>query len=84
MWEICSGVERTAAALFIADAGGVRPDLAERIWTALASGIEIGPTCPLSPGEMDRLRSLAADYEYRDPRGNLPSLSLRLAVRVEP
>jgi superfamily II DNA or RNA helicase len=84
MWEIRCGAERTAAALFIADTGGVRPDIAERTWTALASGAEIGPTCLLSADEMDRLRSLAADHEYRDPHGNLPSLLLRLAVRVEP
>jgi len=84
MWEIRCGAERTAAALFIADTGGVRPDLAERTWTALASGTEIGPTYLLSADEMDRLRSLAADHEYRDPYGNLPSLLLRLAVRVEP
>lgn len=84
MWEIRCGAERTAAALFIADTGGVRPDLAERTWTALASGTEIGPTYLLSADEMDRLRSLAADHEYRDPHGNLPSLLLQLAVRVEP
>lgn len=84
MWEIRCGAERTAAALFIADTGGIRPDLAERTWTALASGTEIGPTYLLSADEMDRLRSLAADHEYRDPHGNLPSLLLQLAVRVEP
>jgi superfamily II DNA or RNA helicase len=84
MWEIRCGVERTAAALFITDTGTVRPDLAERTWTALATGIEVGPTRLLSAAELDRLRSLAADHEYRDPRGKIPSLSLRLAVRVEP
>lgn len=84
MWEIRCGAERTAAALFIADTGGVRPDIAERTWTALASGSDIGPTYLLSTDEMNRLRSLAADHEYRDPHGHLPSLLLRLAVRVEP
>jgi superfamily II DNA or RNA helicase len=84
MWEIRCGVERTAAALFITDTATVRPDLAERTWTALATGTEVGPTRLLSAAELDRLRSLAADHEYRDPRGKIPSLSLRLAVRVEP
>ena len=84
MWEIRCGAERTAAALFITDTGTVRPDLAERTWISLASGIEVGPTRPLSAIELDRLRSLAADHQYRDPRGTVPSLSLRLAVRVEP
>lgn len=84
MWEIRSGAERTAAALFITDTGTVRPDLAERTWIALASGTDVGPTCPLSAVELSRLRSLAADHEYRDSRRNLPSLSLRLTVRVEP
>lgn len=84
MWEIRCGAERTAAALFITDTGTVRPDLAERTWTALASGTDIGPTRPLSYAEQERLRSLAADHEYRDARGDIPALSLRLAVRVEP
>jgi superfamily II DNA or RNA helicase len=83
MWEIRCGTERTAAALFIADTGAVRPDLAERTWTALATGTEVGPTRLINADELGRLRSLAADHEYRDPRGNLPSLSLRLAVRIE-
>ncbi len=46
MWEIRCGVERTAAALFVADTGAVRPDLAERTWIALASGTDIGPDMP--------------------------------------
>ena len=84
MWEIRCGAERTAAALFITDTGTVRPDLAERTWIALASGSAVGPTRPVSAVDLDRLRSLAADHEYRDPRGTVPSLLLRLAVRVEP
>jgi superfamily II DNA or RNA helicase len=84
MWEIRCGAERTAAALFITDTGTVRPDVAERTWAALASGTEVGPTRLLNVAELDRLRSLAADHEYRDSRGKVPSLSLRLAVRVEP
>jgi hypothetical protein len=84
MWEIRCGAERTAAALFITDTETVRPDLAERTWIALASGSAVGPTRPVSAVDLDRLRSLAADHEYRDPRGTVPSLSLRLAVRVEP
>jgi superfamily II DNA or RNA helicase len=84
MWEIRFGTERTAAALFFTDIGTVRPDLAERTWTALADGTEVGPSQALSDAEQKRLRSLAADHEYRDARREIPSLSLRLAVRVEP
>jgi superfamily II DNA or RNA helicase len=84
MWEIRCGSERTATSLFIADTGAVRPDIAERTWTALASTTDVGQTRLLNADELARLRSLAADHEYRDPHRDLPSLSLRLAIRIEP
>lgn len=84
MWEIRAGSERTAAAIFITDAGAVRPDLADRTWLTLANGAELLPPVVLTQPDMERLRSLAADHAYRDPRGSTPSLTLRLAVRVTP
>jgi superfamily II DNA or RNA helicase len=84
MWEIHADKERTATALFVTDGGAVRPDLSERIWTALANGNEFVSLTSLTEPEMQRLHSLAADHAYRDPRGTVPSLVLRLAVRAEP
>src|SRR5262249_6583389 len=77
-------VETAAVPALITDTGTVPHDLAERTAIALATGSEIGPTRLLNAAELERLRSLAADHEYRDSRGKIPSLSLRLAVRVEP
>jgi hypothetical protein len=84
MWEIRAGSERTAAAIFITDSGAVRPDLADRTWLTLANGAELLPPVVLTHADMGRLRSLAADHAYRDPRGSTPSLTLRLAVRATP
>lgn len=84
MWEIRAGSERTAMAIFIADSGGVRPDIADRMWATLANGAELWPPVLLTAADMARLRSLAADHAYRDPRGSTPSLTLRLAVRATP
>lgn len=83
MWEIRASSERTATALFIADTGNVRPDLAERTWTALANGIEPTSLVSLGESELERLRSFAADHAYRNPLGTVPSLTLRLAVRAQ-
>lgn len=84
MWEIRAGSERTAAAIFITDSGAVRPDLADRTWLTLANGAELLPPVVLTQADMERLRSLAADHAYRDPRGAMPSLTLRLAARATP
>jgi superfamily II DNA or RNA helicase len=84
MWEVRAGSERTAAAIFITDSGAVRPDLADRTWLTLANGAELLPPVVLTQPDMERLRSLAADHTYRDPRGATPSLTLRLAVRATP
>jgi superfamily II DNA or RNA helicase len=83
MWEVRTGGERTATALFLTDANAVRPDLAERTWTALSECRELGPPCQLTVGEYERLRRLAADHIYRDPHGVIPALTLRLAARAE-
>ena len=83
MWEVRTGAEHTAAALFVTDSGAVRPDLADRTWTALTECRELGPSRPLMSEEFERLRILAADHTYRDPHGAVPALTLRLAARVE-
>lgn len=84
MWDVRAGNEHTATALFVADTGTVRPDVAERTWTALTETSELTRTSVLDAEEFERLRSLAADHTYRDPHGALPALTLRLAARVEP
>ncbi|MGH9073706.1 MAG: DEAD/DEAH box helicase, partial [Acidimicrobiales bacterium] len=97
MWETNVGADRSAFALFLTDAGAMRPDLAERQWVALAEpGEHVEPLLALADGvrraesptldneTFDRLREAAVDHGYRDPDGVPPSLVLRLAVRVEP
>jgi hypothetical protein len=83
MWEVSSGADHTATALFVTDSGTVRPDLAERTWTALTERRELGQSRQLERDEFERLRVLAADHTYRDPHGAVPALTLRLAARVE-
>jgi superfamily II DNA or RNA helicase len=83
MWEVRAGGERTATALFVGDSGAVRPDLAERTWTALTECRELGVTRQFTSGEFEQLRELAADHTYRDPHGAVPALTLRLVARVE-
>jgi superfamily II DNA or RNA helicase len=83
MWEVRAGAEHTATAIFVTDSGAVRPDLADRTWTALTECHEVGPSRQLTSEEYERLRSLAADHTYRDAHGAVPALTLRLAARVE-
>jgi hypothetical protein len=83
MWEVRAGAERNATALFVADSGTVRPDLAERTWTALTECGELGVSRPFTSVEYEQLRKLAADHTYRDPHGAVPALTLRLVARVE-
>ena len=84
MWEIAVGTERSALAIFLTDSGGVRPDLADRLWNTLAEAPTIESTTILDTETFNRLRVTAADHGYRQPGRSLPSLVLRLAVRVEP
>ncbi len=83
MWEVRTGSEHTATALFVTDSGAVRPDLADRTWTALTECPELGGSRQLTSEEFERLRALAADHTYRDPHGAVPALTLRLAARVQ-
>jgi hypothetical protein len=84
MWEVVVGVDRTALAIFAADNGSVRPDLAERLWMSLAEMKLTGNTVLLDSETFDHIHSIAADHGYRQPKGAVPSLILRLAARVEP
>lgn len=84
MWEIGTGAEHSALALFQADIGAVRPDIADRLWTTLAEAPVIESTAVLDAATLDRLQAVAADHGYRQLAGVVPSLVLRLAVRVEP
>lgn len=84
MWEVVVGAERSALAIFVADGGAVRPDLAERLWTSLAETPPTGTTAVLDGESFDRIHGIAADHGYRQSNGDVPSLVLRLAVRVEP
>jgi hypothetical protein len=84
MWEVAVGPERSAFAIFLTDTGAVRPDLAERLWNTLAEAPVVETTTLLDAETFNRLHSTAVDYGYRQPGSALPSLILRLAVRVEP
>ncbi len=84
MWEASAGTDRSCLALFVTDSGAVRPDLADRIWTALAEQPCGTETTELDPDTLAKLRALAADHAYRRHDGAVPSLTLRLAVRAGP
>jgi superfamily II DNA/RNA helicase len=84
MWDAGVGADRICLALFFADTGAIRPDLAERLWMALAEAPAIRDTVVLDATTLSRLHAAAADHAYRQTDNGLPSLTLRLAVRVEP
>lgn len=84
MWEVGIGSKRSAFALFRSEAGAVRPDIAERLWSALAEVPVVESTAVLDADTFDRLQATAADHGYRQLEGAVPSLVLRLAVRAEP
>lgn len=83
MWEIAVGTDRTMLTLYLTDRGAIRPDLADRLWRELADGRSPGTSIPLDTDTYQRLRRLAVDHGYRQPGASLPSLALRLAVRVQ-
>lgn len=85
MWEVITGRDRSCTALFVTDVGTVRPDLAERMWTALAEEPAFGSSSLLDDETFDRLRATAIDHCFRETgESDLPVLTLRLVVRVEP
>jgi SNF2 family DNA or RNA helicase len=83
LWETEVEGERDAMALFLSDRDSVRPDLAERMWTQLADAPVIFETVPIGQPEYERLRDAAVDHGYRRSTAEVPTLALRLAVRVE-
>lgn len=83
LWHVDAGGGPDCFALFVADTGAVRPDRAERLWVALASGPDLDGVEMLHEETHARLVSLAADHGYRPPSdGAVPRLNLRLAVRT--
>ncbi len=83
MWEVRTGTEHTATALFVTDSGAVRPDLADRTWTALTDAAS------WARADSSRARSSSAS-EPSPPTtptethmARCPPLTLRLAARVE-
>ena len=93
LWEIRpdgAGSLRGATALFRADDGTMRPDIADRVWDALTSNAELraGPVPDAATWAM--ITQLGEDYSYdackRLAGGgaiDAPWLVLRLLVRVE-
>jgi superfamily II DNA or RNA helicase len=91
-WWACFDVagaanRRTCFALFAPDAGGlVRPDLAERCWSLLASvgAYDTGP--PPDDSQFQQILRLGLDHGYREWEKigavGVPVLALRLLVRV--
>ena len=78
---------RTCFAVFAPDGGGlVRPDVAERCWSTLASAGTGETAAPPEPAQFDELLGLGRDHGYRAWEGlgsvGVPVLALRLLVRV--
>ena len=79
--------QRTCFAVFAPDGGGlVRPDLADRCWSTLASAGTGETAEPPTPEQFDELLRLGRDHGYRAWESlasvGVPVLSLRLLVRV--
>jgi superfamily II DNA or RNA helicase len=83
MWELSGGGDRTCVAFFVTDSGAIRPDIAERLWVSVAERPEPHSVAVLGHEMLRRLHATAADHAYRQPDGKIPSLILRLAIRVE-
>ena len=83
MWETGMVGERSCFALFLSDRDAVRPDLSERIWIELADGAEVIGVSHLDLATFARLGRVAADHGYRIPNGAVPTLTFRLAARVD-
>lgn len=78
---------RTCFAVFAPDGGGwVRPDVAERCWTTLASAGASETAASPEPAEFDAFLDLGRDHGYHAweqlESGGVPTLALRLLVRV--
>lgn len=94
LWEVRpngSSPLRDFFALFLADDGTLRPDLAERFWVELGRTSEVVAAAQLDSARWSELERLGHDHAYRafkalapDGAWQAPWLSFRLAVRVEP
>ncbi|MHB8289461.1 MAG: DEAD/DEAH box helicase [Acidimicrobiales bacterium] len=94
VWEVradASSSKRSAFTVFVPDAGGVRPDAAERVWEALARVTEVRTIIVPPPDAWDQLARTALDYAYRPCAelvgGNpppLPAIRPLLIARVTP
>jgi superfamily II DNA or RNA helicase len=86
MWEVGrSAGDRTCRAIFLTEAGGVRPDLADRAWDALCAGPAVRSGAPLTDDEWHRLWQAGEAYAVRPEQigdGSPPGLILRLVTRV--
>lgn len=86
VWEVdTADGERTASAVFIAEGGMHRPDLAERVWDLLLAAPEIASTPPLKAQEWTNLWDAGWGYAIRPDMlhdGTPPGLVLRLLVQV--
>jgi superfamily II DNA or RNA helicase len=94
VWEVrpdASSPTRTAFAVFVADAGGVRPDTADRVWDFLSRCDGTAATVVPPAETWDQLGRTAVDYAYGPCAelngGRLPALpAVRplLVARVAP
>lgn len=86
LWEVGrSAGDRTCRATFVTEAGGVRPDLAERAWDDLCKDPRVRGTDALTDEEWQRLWQVGESYAIRPEQmtdGAPPGLILRLVARV--
>lgn len=78
---------RTCFAVFAPDGGGlIRPDIAERCWSTLASAGTRETAASPEPAQFEEFLGLGRDHGYRAweklGSGGVPVLALRLLVRV--
>ena len=93
LWEVSPDGARSLrdyVSIFVSAEGSLRPDIADRLWTALAEGeIEILGSEVLVRDQRSMIESIAADHAYRacqalQPEGDwiAPVITPRLVVRA--
>lgn len=91
VWEVTpDGAVRSAVAVFQADTGAVRPDLAITAWDRCGQGLPIADQRNPSDSEWRRILDDGVDHAYRAVARiagvtglTLPDARLRLLVRIE-
>lgn len=88
LWEVGSSRgDRTCRAVFIADDGAVRPDIADRVWDDLLSAPDLTTSESLDAEQWQKLWELGHGYAIRPDQvggeGAPVGLVLRLLVRVQ-